>query len=195
MSPATSTARVAEPRTGGRGHRRRLAPGVSPRVPRRLSGPAGAVALPAPRPWSPGWRRGGATLPGQVLGGLRHGLRALPDNRFLDRLIRGRAWIGLIAFALIGIVALQLMLLKLNTGIGRDLQKASTLARKNAALQAQVSRLSAGDRIALEGQRLGLVMAPAGEARFLTARGALDAREAGRRVRNFHALAIAGPGG
>jgi hypothetical protein len=120
------------------------------------------------------------------------GARALPDNRFLDRLVRGRAWIGLVAFALIGIVALQLMLLKLNTGIGRDLVRTNALARENAALQAQVSRLSAGDRIALEGQRLGLVMAPAGEARFLTTRPALDARVASRRLGNFRALALAG---
>jgi hypothetical protein len=168
--------------------------GVSPRAPRRLSGPSGAVALPAPRPWAPRRRRRGAagSLPARALAGLLRGLRALPDHRLLDRLVRGRAWIGLVAFALLGIVALQLALLKLNTGIGRDLQRASALARRNAALQAQVSRLSAGDRIALQGQRLGLVMAPAGEARFLTTRGALDARAASRRVRSFRALALAG---
>ncbi len=57
------------------------------------------------------------------------------EPRALDRLIRGRIWIALIAFALIGIVTLQLLVLQLNAGIGRALVREAQLQRENAALQ------------------------------------------------------------
>ena len=36
----------------------------------------------------------------------------LARHRLIDRLIAGKAWIGVVAFALIGIVTLQLLLLQ-----------------------------------------------------------------------------------
>ena len=87
--PPTSAARRpharAQPRRGGREF-----------PSRRISGPIArsvpAVTLPAPRHGSTGaFER----------------LRALPDHRMVDRLLRGRAWIWLIGLMLGGIVAMQ----------------------------------------------------------------------------------------
>ncbi|HEV2997531.1 MAG TPA: hypothetical protein VGX16_00365, partial [Solirubrobacteraceae bacterium] len=110
-----------------------------------------AAAFPATRPSRPAAprrtpRRGVHAPP-------RGGVRATPAQKTrarsshrLDRLIRGRALIGLIAFALIGIVAMQLWVLKLNSGIGRALQHTAYLERSNAALEIADSRAAAGDR-------------------------------------------------
>ena len=76
-------------------------------------------------------------------------------------------WIAIVAFALIGIVALQLGLLKLNGGIGRALEREALLQRQNAALSIENSELAAGPRIeALAGQ-LGMAFASPSQLRFL----------------------------
>jgi hypothetical protein len=164
----------------------------APRAPRRVSGPArpnqrdqrlqanGAVALPrplrAPAPTAPA---AGSRL--------ADALRALPDHPFLERLLRGRAWIALIALALGGIVAMQVSLLKLNSGIGRAVETSSTLERQNADLRATVSELSSEERIQREAAAMGLVMPAAGDVRYLTARGAEDAQKAARVMRKPNA--------
>jgi len=142
--------------------RQRVRRGAAPRVPRRVSGPAarprrepsvssgGAVALPK--------------LPRVALPAV---LRRLPDGRLVDRLLTGRLWIGLVAFALIGIVFMQVSLLKLNAGIGRAVEKISTLDRENAVLRADVSRLGSNDRIQSEAEALGMVLPAPGSVRFL----------------------------
>jgi hypothetical protein len=60
---------------------------IAPRLPRRVSGPARRR------------RRARSTVLERLL--------ALPDHRLVDRLVRGRVWIPLIGFLLIGIVAMQ----------------------------------------------------------------------------------------
>ena len=57
-------------------------------------------------------------------------------------------------------------MLGLNAGIGRAVEKATTLEQQNTALRLEVSRLGSGDRIAAEAQQLGLVMPNAGEVRY-----------------------------
>jgi hypothetical protein len=106
---------------------------------------------------------------------------AVAEHRWLDRLIRGRMWIGIVGVGLIGIVFMQVSMLRLNAGIGRAVDQASTLERQNAALQASISQLSAGDRIEVAAGRLGLVAPAAGTARFLDARG-VSARRAAARI-------------
>src|SRR5688572_19836297 len=121
-------ARTAAARS--RGHATRRAP-AAPRHPRRVSGPlhrAPAVALPAPA------RRAGTSAFERI--------RALPDHRVVDGLLRGRVWIWLIGLMLGGIVAMQVSLLKLNSGISRAVQASSTLQRQNAALETRIARLS-----------------------------------------------------
>jgi cell division protein FtsL len=105
-------------------------------------------------------------------------LEGLAQHRLLDRLIRGRTWIGLVAFALIGIVTLQLGLLKLNGGIGRTLEHEALLQRENAALSIENSELSAGSRIEARASQLGMAFVPLGSLRFLAASPHDDAAKA-----------------
>jgi cell division protein FtsL len=137
----------------------------APRGPRRISGPA----RPATAPRRPA-AGAAAGQPGLVLG-LLSALDSLARHRLLDRLIRGRVWIGLVAFALIGIVTLQLGLLKLNGGIGRALEHEALLQRENAALSIENSELAAGTRVEQKAAKLGMAFVPGGALRFLSANG------------------------
>ncbi|MEA2265876.1 MAG: hypothetical protein QOE27_1459 [Solirubrobacteraceae bacterium] len=121
--------------------------------PRRVSGPARrpvGVTTPAPR---------GVTPP----------LHRVVDHPVLDRLIRGRTWIGIVGFALIGIVAMQVTLLKLNAGIGRSVERATQLTRENSLLTMQVSTLRAADLRQAGTTREGMVYPPPGDVRYLRA--------------------------
>jgi cell division protein FtsL len=101
-----------------------------------------------------------------VLGALA-ALSRLLGNRSLDRLIRGRVWIVLIAFALIGIVTLQLLVLALNASIGHALVRAAQLQRENAALSIEDSELAGGERVESRAARLGMELVPMSSLRFL----------------------------
>jgi cell division protein FtsL len=83
-------------------------------------------------------------------------------------LIRGRTWIALIAFALIGIVTLQLLVLRLNANIGRALVREAQLQRANAALSIESSELAAGERVESLTAKLGMELVPEGDLRFLS---------------------------
>jgi hypothetical protein len=126
-------------------------------IPRRRSGPARTTAPP---------RRKQSTESFAALG--RMALR-VPDARVLDRLIRGRLWIGLIAGALVMLVFMQVSLLKLNTGISADLLTSQNLERSNAELRASVSRLDSGQRIQDIAAARGMVMPDDGQLTFLQA--------------------------
>lgn len=143
-----------------------------PRAPRRVSGP---VRSRRPEPVA------APTLGPRLVAVAR----ALPDHRFLDRLVRGRAWIVLIGLALIGVVAMQVSLLKLNTGIGHDVQRSSVLQRENDVLRADNSRLAEGQRLQRTAHRAGLIEPSPGSVRFVAGRAG-DARRA--------ASALAHPG-
>jgi hypothetical protein len=131
-----------------------------PRHARRVSGP---IARPVPHvPAIPRPVRRGST-------GAFERLLALPDLRLVDRLLRGRVWIWLIGILLGGIVAMQVSLLKLNTGISADLLTSQNLERSNAELRASVSSLDSGQRIEDLAAARGMVMPDDGQLRFLTA--------------------------
>jgi hypothetical protein len=102
-------------------------------------------------------------------------LARLSEYRLLDRLIRGRVWIGLVAFALIGIVTLQLGLLKLNGDIGRALVREALVQRENAVLSIENSELTASDGVEARAARLGMEFVPQSALRFLTAGPGVDA--------------------
>lgn len=123
-------------------------------IPRRRSGPA------------PQRRQKQSTDSFAALG--RVAMR-VPDARVLDRLIRGRLWIGLIAGALVMLVFMQVSLLKLNTGISADMLTSQSLERENAELRASVSSLDSGQRIQDIAAARGMVMPDDGQLRFLTA--------------------------
>jgi hypothetical protein len=145
MTPATARSRS---RTHGRSR-------IAPRGPRRISGP---VAAPA----------GAATLPRNT--SVFGRIRALPEHRVVDRLLRSRLWIWALGALLGGIVTMQVSLLKLNSGISRAVETTVTLERQNADLEASIARLSSPDRIESGATALGMVMPPAGDVSYLTAR-------------------------
>jgi len=171
MTPpaGTTTPRTARPT------RRRAAQ----RPPRRVSGPArGARAQTgAPVP------RGGAVAVTPPLG-LRLARRGgrIVDARFLDRLLRGRVWIALLAVGLMGIVFIQVSMLRLNAGISRAITSAETLSHQNASLRADISKLDSGERIADSAGALGMVQPAAGSVNYLDARKG-DARAAAQAIR------------
>lgn len=173
--------------------------------PARSSAVAAAVALPAPgislpreRPLRPsplrpsrpvrtrpsrtarppmvGGRRRRAEAPGLALRAF-DALNGLTGSALFDRLIRGRAWIGLLAFSLIGIVTMQLLVLKLNTGIGSTLQREAYLQRQNTQLGIEDSTSSAGERIELLAEKAGMTIAAPSALRFLRV-GASDVSRA-----------------
>jgi hypothetical protein len=166
----------ARPRAAARSRQRAAArPSLrrSPPRARRLSGPA-SRAIPELRP-----------LPvlGTIgLGALRAG-RSLHDSPLLDRLLRGRGWIGLLGVLLIGLVALNVSLLKLNSEAGRDADTAKTLRIRNDRLRARVARLASGERLEAVGARLGLAMPEPGRIRYLSVRSR-DGRRAAKAIRS-----------
>jgi cell division protein FtsL len=139
-------------------------PRVSPPRPRRISGPVRAPARQPTRQSTPA----AAPLERGLVLGLLDALGSVASHGAVDRLIRGRIWIGVIAFALIGIVTLQLLVLQLNAGIGRTLVREAQLQRGNAALSIEDSELAGGERVESKAARLGMQLVPVGSLRFLT---------------------------
>ncbi len=80
----------------------------------------------------------------------------------------------MVAFALIGIVTMQLGLLKLNAGIGRALEHEAALQREDSVLSVENSEVAAGDTVELQAAHMGMQLIPAGALRFLPARGSTD---------------------
>src|SRR5215207_3632069 len=146
-------------------HRRTVDRTVAPRSPRRVSGPVvrRPVALPG----------GSGAVPQRTAFGR---VRALPDHRWLDRALRGRLWIWLLGCALLGVVAMQVSLLKLNSGIGRAVETTATLQRQNSALEASITRLSDTNRVQTGAAALGMITPAPGDVGFLTARPSDPAR-------------------
>lgn len=172
--PAKRNSRGTAPRT-----RSARAPSRTPRVPRRVSGPARRPPLKRTVPLL-------QVRPVPVLGALGvHAARAgrsLPESALFDRLLRGRVWIALLGVLLIGLVALNVSLLKLNAEAGRNAEIAKGLRIRNAQLRAKVSRLASGERLQRAGRDMGLRMSIAGRVRYLSI-GQGDARRAARALR------------
>jgi cell division protein FtsL len=143
---------------------------VTPRHHRRVSGPARRARLTsAPAPLR------GQTSPFERI-------RALPDHRLVDGLLRSRAWIVIVAVLLGGIVAMQVSLLKLNSGISRAVEASSTLERENANMQDQIAKLSSSQRVSDAAAKQGMVFPAAGDVGYLRARGERDDQLAAQRM-------------
>jgi hypothetical protein len=168
-APAAVRAQTASPLAP----RRR--PTVPPR-PRRISGPARSS-----RPAAAARRAEGGLALGAIA--LLGRLDALASHRLLDRLIRSRVWIGIVAFALIGIVTLQLGLLRLNSGIGRALEREGYLQRENAALSVENSELASGGRVETEAGKLGMQLFSVAGLKFLGSAHAGDVGKAAAALR------------
>ena len=167
------------PASPARSPRRIHARSHAPRAPRRVSGPV--QRRPCRRP------RGPAGLPRRGTTGFFTRVRALPDHRVIDRLLRSRLWIWALGIALLGVVTMQVSLLKLNSGISRAVETTTTLERQNAALEESITKLTATDRIQIGAEALGMLM-PAGRRRRLPA-----GRPERRRPRRLpHGAAVGG---
>jgi hypothetical protein len=180
----------------GSGHRTKVRRSVAPTAPRRVSGPAGGIAataaaaggviaVPAPtrtpparparsapsRPSAPRRSRSRRASPAAAKAPWRLRttayLRSLPDHVLLDRIVRGRVWIPLLGVLLAGIVAMQVEVLKLNAGIGRSLERSSSLQGQNELLRASVARLSDEQRIERIAAQMGMVMPGPMQLRFV----------------------------
>ncbi|HEY5261002.1 MAG TPA: hypothetical protein VIJ33_02720 [Solirubrobacteraceae bacterium] len=183
QAPGSSRGTVRHPRRVS-GPARPAARRAGSRLPKALAAArptavAAAVALPAPgialpkrrpaRPPVPSRHRrapNSTQNPGIALRAVG-AIERVSASAVLDRLIRGRMWIGLLAFALIGIVAMQLVVLKLNTGIGRTLQREALLQRENSQLGIENSVYSAENRVAPLASAAGMTLAPAGTVHFV----------------------------
>jgi hypothetical protein len=130
---------------------------TAPVYPRRVSGPMRTQALAA-----------GVALPPRT--GVFERIRALPDRRVVDRLLRGRLCIWVIGVMLGGIVAMQVSLLRLNAGISRAVITEQTLERQNSDLQDATSRAVSVERIDRAALANDMIDPPAGETSWLTAR-------------------------
>jgi cell division protein FtsL len=169
-----------KPRSGpaagrGTGHRAPVRRSPAPPSPRRVSGPArSARTRPSEQPAvraSPAVRSAAF-------------LRALPDHALLDRIIRGRYWIPLLGVLLVGIVAMQVEVLKLNAGIGRALEQTTSLQSRNEQLRAAVAREGDDQRIESIAAHMGMVMPPPAAIRFLQRHPIADVERA---IANVHA--------
>jgi hypothetical protein len=99
----------------------------------------------------------------------------------VDRLVRGRAWIALLGIILIGLVGLNVSLLKLNAAAARNAEWAKLLRIENADLQARVSHLLSAQRIQDAARNMGFVMPAAASVHYLTADPGRDAPRAAAR--------------
>jgi hypothetical protein len=104
-----------------------------------------------------------------VVTGLLAFVRALPDHRLIDRLIRGRAWIPVLGLMLAGIVAMQVEVLKLGATMGRAIEQGTALQSRNELLRDSVASLQDEQRIERLAGGFGMVMPAPGGVGFLHA--------------------------
>ena len=142
---------------------------TAPIGPRRVSGPS-RVALPA----GPAIRHRGRT-------GAFEKISRIPDHRVVDRLLRGRACILIIGLMLGGIVAMQVSLLRLNSGISRAVQTQRHARAQNTTLRGGDRAGSGRATASARPPPSGMIDPPAGERRFLKRAAASDAPRAARR--------------
>jgi cell division protein FtsL len=170
----SARAPVASGPAGGRGsgHRAPVRRPTAPRNPRRVSGPAPRRPSDQPVVRAPLAARSAAFI------------RALPDHALLDRIVRGRYWIPLLGVLLVGIVAMQVEVLKLNAGIGRALEQSTSLQNHNEQLRAAVARGADDQRIESIAAHMGMVMPQPAAIRFLAHDPITDV---GKAISSIHA--------
>ncbi len=179
--PTTAPARTPARRTARAPvrHHRRVSGSARARTP-RAGTRAAAVAAPRPIPQIPF-----GALADRAVGALC----SLRDSQVVDRLVRGQGWIALLGVLLIGLVGLNVSLLKLNAHNGRTAEIARDLRIQNAKLRGSASRLGSSDRLQESARNMGLVMPTPQMVTYLTVRPNADGRLAAKNVR----LEVAAP--
>ncbi len=150
----------------------------SPAPPRRVSGPVrgrstATTSSPAPAvapTRRPSGQAAAARAPRSASTRMLAGLGSLPDHPLLDRLVRGRAWILVLGVMLVGIVAMQVEVLKLGASMGRAIDRTAVLQGRNESLRASVAALADDQRIERLAAAQGMVMPAPGDIGFLSAK-------------------------
>jgi len=91
------------------------------------------------------------------------------DAPALERLLRGRVWIAIVGVALLGIVAMQVAILRLGASIGASVTRVQQLEQSNQSAETQIARLQPGGDVANTAAKLGMLYPPAGDLVYLTA--------------------------
>jgi hypothetical protein len=156
---------------------------------------AGGAAAPAPLRLPPAPRR--------VSGPNRHPragvarphvgsslLLRLIDHPWLDRLVRGRTWIAIVAAALLGIVGMQVALLRLGAQIGNETATVNALIQQNETTRGTIGALEASSRVSREASALGMLYPQPAAVTYLWA-DAADVRLAAHRMGAPSAAAVA----
>lgn len=202
MSSASTARPLAQPAPGHRRARPASGRPSSRRPTRRYSGPSAGVvrgaavaapgiALPARRPPAP--KKAPRTRRQRTLA-----LRGLPGaalvspRQLIALSLRGRLWIGVVAFGLIGLITAQLLVLRLNTSIGQSLAQVSALSRENAATAIANSEAGSGEQIETRARQLGMVSLSPGELSFRRAANPGAAQVAAQALRSWKASSSTG---
>jgi hypothetical protein len=142
---------------------RRARPATRPLHPMRFAQPAAA---------------GAAMLPHAAVR-TADAVRDLSDSSLIVRLTQGRAWIAALGVLLAGIVALNVLILSLNSGVGVAGEKIDLLERQNSALRAELAEKLSSVRVEEEGAALGMSVPQPEDTSYLRARHH-DAKRAAR---------------
>jgi hypothetical protein len=105
----------------------------------------------------------------------------LADSGLVQRLTRGRLWIGALATLLVGIVALNVLALSINASTSKVAAQAEELKRANSALAAEVAGELSNEKVQRVAARLGLLVPDPASVLYLRP-GAGDAAAAARRL-------------
>jgi cell division protein FtsL len=112
---------------------------------------------------------------------------ALPVPRgaaVLDALLRGRAWIALVFVLLVGIVFLNVNLLRMNRQIAAASARSDAVKVQNARLRTDLARLGSSERVQRVAAERGLVLPAPGEVRYLKSAPRADAARAAARLKS-----------
>jgi hypothetical protein len=156
------------------------APMRLPPAPRRVSGPARPAARPERRDRAAEHRTTGA--PALLIG--------LIDHPWLERLIRGRAWIALVATALLGIVVMQVALLRLGAQIGGETAAVNSIQQRNNSIQATIGAIEASRGLGTTASSLDMLYPAPGGVTYLQPNPG-DGRLAAERIQSPSAVALA----
>jgi hypothetical protein len=144
-----------------------------PPAPRRVSGPSRHPRATSVAP---------AARPSLLL--------RLVDHPLLERLVRGRAWIAIVATALLGIVAMQVALLRIGAEIGSATSAVNALTAQNETTQTELAVLEAGHRLGHAAASLDMVYPAPGDVTYLQPNDG-DAARAARMMTAPSSAAIA----
>jgi len=166
-------AATAGPAARARAAHAEAAPLRLPPAPRRVSGPSRHPRAAPGRP---------AAVPSLVV--------RVIDHSWLERLVRGRAWIAIVATALLGIVAMQVALLRLGAQIGNETTAVNALTAQNETTRTEIAVMEASHRLSTTAGDLGMVY-PAPDALTYLAVNPGDAAGAVREMTAPSSAAIA----